>query len=76
MGPESFLVFLQSKGYLNEEKIINDYENTSLFSRKELEGWLYEICLNNEGSLYGEHIKDLIDRLDGFENYCWEHKED
>lgn len=24
MGPESFLAFLQSKGYLNEEKIIND----------------------------------------------------
>ena len=40
MGPESFLVFLQSKGYLNEEKIIDDYEilsapAASAYRRKE-----------------------------------------
>ena len=26
-GPETFMVFLQTKGYLNEEKIINDFKN-------------------------------------------------
>lgn len=26
-GPETFMAFLQIKGYLNEEKIINDFKN-------------------------------------------------
>ena len=42
---------------------------TSGFTRKELEDWLYEICLNNFDNDLRKYTEEIIGRLDGFERY-------
>ena len=39
------------------------------FTRKELEGWLYEIAGNNLDNEFGTYCEELINRIDGFERY-------
>lgn len=39
------------------------------FTRKELEGWIYEIAGNNLDNEFGTYCEELINRLDGFERY-------
>lgn len=42
------------------------------FTREELEGWLYENILNNVGinDAFAGHVDEICNRLDGFERYC------
>lgn len=39
-----------------------------VFTRKELEQWLWEIVSNNDND-FGESVKEIINRLDGFDRY-------
>ena len=43
-----------------------------VFTRKQLEGWLYEIVLNNTNNDLGKYTEEIINRLDGFEAYVKE----
>ena len=40
-----------------------------VFTRKELESWLYEIAFNNVNNNLGNACEELISRLDGFERF-------
>lgn len=40
-----------------------------VFTRKELESWLYEIAFNNCNNNLGNACEEIITRLDGFERF-------
>lgn len=40
-----------------------------VFTRKELESWLYEIAFNNCNNNLGNACEEIISRLDGFERF-------
>lgn len=49
--------------------IIDRQPSEQVFTRKQLEGWLYEIALNNTRNDLGKHAEEIINRLNGFERY-------
>jgi len=49
--------------------IIDRQPSEQVFTRKQLEGWLYEIALNNTENDFGKYVEEIINRLNGFERY-------
>ena len=59
------------------EAIKEASKRPDVFTRDELQGWLYAIVMNNmEGSekdkVFADCVVEIIDRLDGFERYVKE----
>lgn len=53
---------------------VEDEPSVKTFTRSELEGWLYEIYMNNiDGhpidKYFAGYVEEIINRLDGFERY-------
>ena len=46
------------------------------FTRDELEHWLYAIKMNNLDTDFDRYITEIINRLDGFERFVIEKRED
>lgn len=44
-------------------------KDEGVFTRKELESWLYEIAFNNCNNNLGNACEEIISRLDGFERF-------
>ena len=49
--------------------IIDRQPSEQVFTRGQLEGWLYEIALNNTRNDLGKYAEEIINRLNGFEMY-------
>ena len=56
--------------YFNSLPSVQPERAKGVFTRQELEDWLYSVCLNNDGTDFCKEIIDeIISRLDGFEKY-------
>lgn len=55
---------------------VTSKQKTGDFTRQELEDWLYSICLNNVGTDFCKYIEEIISRLDGFERYVEDMREE
>lgn len=45
------------------------FVDNDIFTRAELESWLYQIAFNNCGNPLGDACEEIISRLDGFERF-------
>ena len=56
--------------------IIDNKSSEKVFTREQLEGWLYEIAMNNTQNDFGKYVEEIINRLDGFEAYVKDMKDE